>query len=53
VQRKWSIEETEAKLEELSEKTRERIRLGNPGYVHQTVLNAAAAVERGRQRSRA
>jgi hypothetical protein len=28
------------------------MRAGDPGYVHQTVLNAAAAVERGR-RSRA
>lgn len=38
---------TEAKLLEVSEKARDRVRLGDRGYVHQTVLNAAAAVERG------
>lgn len=53
LQRKWSIEDTEAKLLEVSEKARERVRIGDPGYVHQTVINAAAAVERGRQRNRA
>ena len=53
IQRKWSIEDTEARLLEVSEKARERVRLGDTGYVHQTVLNAAMAVERDRQRSRA
>lgn len=52
LQRKWRIEDTEAKLLEVSEKARERVRIGDPGYVHQTVINAAAAVERGK-RSRA
>jgi len=38
IQRKWSVEETEARLLEVSEKARERLRLGDPGYVHQTSL---------------
>ena len=42
----------QAKLLEVSEKARERARAGDPFYVHQTVINAAAAVERGK-RSRA
>ena len=49
LQRKFRVEDTEAKLLEVSEKARERVRGGDPGYVHQTVLNAAAAAERGRR----
>jgi RepB DNA-primase from phage plasmid len=50
LQWKWSIEDTEAKLLEVSEKARERVRLGDPGYIHTTVLNAAAALARNPQR---
>jgi hypothetical protein len=42
----WSIEDTVAKLPEVSEKTRERIRLKDDGYPLITAQNAAAAVER-------
>ena len=52
LQRQWSIEDTEAKLLEVSEKARERVKLGDPGYVHQTVLNAASALARNPQRGR-
>jgi hypothetical protein len=45
-QRRWSIEDTEAKLLEVSPRARERVQRGDPGYVTQTVLNASAAVER-------
>jgi hypothetical protein len=45
LQRNWSVEDTEAKLLEVSEKARECVRLGDPGYVHMTVLNAAAALD--------
>lgn len=48
----WSIEETEQKLLEVSEKARERVRCGDKGYVHQTAVNAAAAAEEGRRWSR-
>ncbi len=53
LQRGWSAEDTEAKLIEVSEKARERVRGGDAGYVHVTVTNAAAWLERSRQRSRA
>jgi hypothetical protein len=53
LQRGWSAEETEAKLLEVSEKARERVRGGDEGYVHVTVANAGAWLERSRQRSRA
>jgi hypothetical protein len=53
LQRGWCSEDTEAKLLEVSEKARERVRLGDPGYVHVTVTNAAAWLERGRHKSRA
>jgi len=53
LQRGWSAEDTEAKLLEVSEKARERGRGGDPGYVHVTVTNAAAWLERSRQKSRA
>jgi hypothetical protein len=53
LQRGWSAEETEAKLLEVSEKARERVRGGDAGYVHVTVTNAAAWLERSRPRSRA
>jgi hypothetical protein len=53
LQRGWSAEETEAKLLEVSEKARERVRGGDAGYVHVTVTNAAAWLERSGQRSRA
>jgi hypothetical protein len=52
LQWKWSIEDTEAKLLEVSEKARERVRLGDPGYVHTTVLNAAGALARNSQKGR-
>ena len=52
LQRHWSIEDREAKLLEVSEKARERVRLGDSGYVHATVLNAAAALARNPQRGR-
>jgi RepB DNA-primase from phage plasmid len=53
LQRGWSPEDTEAKLVEVSEKARERVRLGDEGYVHVTVANAQAWLERSRQQSRA
>ena len=53
LQRGWSAEDAEAKLLEVSEKARERGRGGDAGYVHVTVRNAAAWLERGRQKSRA
>jgi len=53
LQRGWSAEETEAKLPEVSEKARERVRGGDVGYVHVTVENAGAWLERSRPRSRA
>ena len=53
LQRGWSAEDTEAKLIEVSEKARERVRGGDAGYVHVTVTNAAAWLERSRQKSRA
>lgn len=53
LQRGWSAEDTEVKLLEVSEKARERARAGDPGYVNVTVANAAAWLERGRQKSRA
>jgi hypothetical protein len=53
LQRQWSVEETESKLMEVSEKARERVRFGDPGYVHVTVINAAAWLERGRRQGRA
>jgi hypothetical protein len=52
LQWKWSIEDVEAKLAEVSEKARERVRLGDPGYIHTTVLNAAAALARNPQKGR-
>jgi hypothetical protein len=52
LQWKWSIEDVEAKLVEVSEKARERGRLGDPGYVHTTVLNAAAALAGNPQKGR-
>ena len=53
LQRGWSAEDAEAKLVEVSEKARERVRGGDDGYVHVTVTNAAAWLERNRNRSRA
>lgn len=53
LQRGWSVEETEAKLLEVSEKARERVRGGDAGYVHVTVMNAGAWLERSRPQSRA
>lgn len=53
LQRGWSAGETEAMLLEVSEKARERARGGDEGYVHVTVINAQAWLERSRQRSRA
>jgi len=51
-QRGWSIDETEQKLLEVSEKARERARCGDEGYSHVTAVNAAADAERGRRQSR-
>jgi hypothetical protein len=42
----WSIEDTAAKLVEVSEKTRERIQMADTRYPLVTAQNAAAAVER-------
>jgi hypothetical protein len=53
LQRGWSQKDTEAKLLEVSEKARERARAGDAGYVHVTVANAGAWLERSRQQSRA
>ncbi len=52
-QRAFSIEEIAAELPNVSQKARERIRDGDPGYVLKTAENGAAAAARGRQRSRA
>jgi hypothetical protein len=52
VQRGWSIEDTAAKLAEVSAKAQERIRVkGDEGYTFLTARKAAAAVERERGRS--
>jgi hypothetical protein len=49
----WTIEDTAAKLVEVSEKARERVRLKDEGYALITAQNAAAAVERNdRKRGR-
>ena len=49
----WSIEDTAAKLVEVSEKARERVRHKDEGYALITAQNAAAAVERNdRKRGR-
>jgi RepB DNA-primase from phage plasmid len=42
----WSIEETAAKLPEVSQKARERLQLKDEGYALITAQNAAAAVAR-------
>jgi hypothetical protein len=51
-QRGWSIEETAGKLLEVSAKAQERARLHGKGCALITAQNAAAAVERGKQRGR-
>jgi RepB DNA-primase from phage plasmid len=49
----WSIEDTAAKLVDVSERARERVRLKDEGYALITAQNAAAAVERNdRKRGR-
>jgi len=48
----WSVEETEQRLLEVSEKARELARCGDEGYAHVTASNAAAAAAQGRRRSR-
>lgn len=49
----WGIEDTAAKLAEVSEKARERVRLKDDGYALITAQNAAAAEERNdRKRGR-
>jgi hypothetical protein len=51
IQRGHSIEETTEKLAKVSAKAQERRRIrGDHGYTPQTARNAAAAVERGRER---
>jgi hypothetical protein len=48
VQRGWSIDETAAKLAEVSDRAGERIRNKDSGYTTITAKNAAAAVDRER-----
>jgi hypothetical protein len=48
VERGWSIQDTAAKLLEVSEKAQENARRGDQGYTLLTARNAAAAVERER-----
>jgi hypothetical protein len=51
IQRGHGIEETAEKLAEVSPKAQERIRVkGDQGYALLTARNAAAAVERDRER---
>ena len=51
VQRSWSVEETAAKLTEVSAKAQERLRMKtDAGYALLTSRTAAAAVERDRGR---
>jgi hypothetical protein len=53
-ERVWSIEETAAKLAEVSAKAQERIQLkADAGYTLLTARNAAVAVERERGRRQA
>jgi len=40
----WPIEETAAKLTEISEKAHQRVQMGDEGYPLITAQNAAAAV---------
>jgi hypothetical protein len=42
----WPIEETAAKLPEVSEKARERLQMGNEGYPLITTQDAAAEVKK-------
>jgi hypothetical protein len=51
VERGWSVEETAARLAEVSEKAQERIRLKDEGYPLVTARNAAAAMARERGRA--
>ena len=46
----WSIEQTAAKLPEISERAAERVRLKDEGYTLITAQNAAAAVARNDQK---
>ena len=50
--RGWSVEETAAKLLEVSAKAQERARLHDEGYALVTAQNAAAVAERGKRRGR-
>jgi hypothetical protein len=47
----WSVEDTAAKLVEVSEKASDRVRLKDVGYPLVTADHAAAAVERNRQKA--
>jgi hypothetical protein len=47
-----SVEETEQKLLEVSEKARERARCGDEGYAHNTAVNGAKAAQEGGRRNR-
>jgi hypothetical protein len=49
----FSIEETEKKLPDVSQRAYARVRGGDAGYAHVTVKNAAERLESNRQRSRA
>ena len=50
VERGWSVEETAARLVEVSEKAQQRLRVKDEGYPLLTARNAAATVERERGR---
>jgi hypothetical protein len=52
IQRGWSIEETAAKLIELSETAQQQARRNDEGYARVTAFNAARAVQRDQGRSR-
>ena len=52
LQRKWNVEEVEAKLLEVSEKARECVQQGDSGYVSQTVHNAADDLPRSARQGR-
>jgi hypothetical protein len=51
VERGRNIEETPARLAEVSEKAQERVRLKDEGYPLLTARNAASAVARDRARA--
>jgi hypothetical protein len=50
IDRGWSVDETAAKLEEVSEKAKEATKRGDRGYTRLTAWKASLAVARNRQR---